>query len=165
MSDQEGDDRADESTPMFTNSRGKDSPTDEKQQTVSYSKFYLFVFQALVLIGWYVTNASAAVYNKQALPATSNIIAVIEVTLSQLILGVMIGGLYLFLRSKYTKRPLTQEGLFPPVFASLYAISLAHVIGNIATNGMYLLSSATITQVLKASEPVFTVLLAEFLMG
>ncbi|CAN0127578.1 unnamed protein product, partial [Phaeothamnion confervicola] len=120
--------------------------------------------------GRYCTAAAAAVLCKLALPSKGGaadpldaVAAVVELTLSQCLVGALILNVGLRLRNR--SNGIKTATPFTDTSRQMVAVSLAHLVGNFCTNAMYLLSSASITQVLKASEPVCTVLLMRWFVG
>jgi drug/metabolite transporter (DMT)-like permease len=115
-------------------------------------------YGSLILIAWYISNAYCAIYTKEVVSTTnsSNWTAVMDATLAEFLMGVICSGFIILYRNE-DLFPFTQSDLLN----SQNLISgLCHMFGSLFLCFSYNLMGAAITQILKATDPIFTVILS-----
>jgi drug/metabolite transporter (DMT)-like permease len=114
----------------------------------------LIGYGAMILLIWYLSNAYCAIYTKEIVTKNQEWITIMDTTLAEFLMGIIWSGILILFRDEdlfpFTRADLTYQNIFGGV---------CHMMGSWLLCWSYNLMGAAITQVLKASDPIFTVLL------
>jgi drug/metabolite transporter (DMT)-like permease len=120
-------------------------------------------YGTLILIAWYISNAYCAIYTKEVMTLTNsnnNWTVIMDTTLTEFLMGIICSSLIILYRN--------EELLFPFLSSDLLnsqnlLSGLCHMAGSFFLCYSYNLMGAAITQILKSTDPIFTVLLSYLL--
>jgi drug/metabolite transporter (DMT)-like permease len=108
----------------------------------------------VILLIWYLSNAYCAIYTKEIVTKNQEWITIMDTTLAEFLMGIIWSGILILFREEdlfpFNRSDLTYQNIFGGV---------CHMLGSWFLCWSYNLMGAAITQVLKASDPIFTVLL------
>lgn len=108
----------------------------------------------LILLVWYLSNAYCAIYTKEIVSRNQEWITIMDTTLAEFLMGIIWSGILILFRDEdlfpFNRSDLTYQNILGGV---------CHMLGSWFLCWSYNLMGAAITQVLKASDPIFTVVL------
>lgn len=117
--------------------------------------FNYFIYSFIILFIWYLSNAYCVIYSKEVILIYSWI-AVYDETLIQFLLGILFSLIII----KYKKEEIIIINIINEINYNIIISSICHMLGSFLLCISYNLMSASVTQIIKSTDPIITVILS-----